>query len=175
MPSLEDDIRYIGTKIRDWHAQTDVPHLGVPADMRVDPSSEEEWQCWRPIDSSITLEMIADFERQLPAPLPQFFRAYILGCHTLGMDFGEYHLPESPSDKTLAQSFSTLPDSTFWAAGYMQFGSARGCGDPLLFDFQSTTSDGDYAIVVFNHDVVPHEVLNDRKGLKPYESLLAHS
>ena len=175
MPQLDEDIAYIRTEIRGWHAQTDIPHPDVPADMRVDPGSSEEWQSWRAIDSTITPEMIASFEQQLPAPLPQFFRAYILACHTLGMDFGEYHLPESPSDKTLTHSFYTLSDSTLWAAGYMQFGSARGCGDPLLFDFHTPTEDGDYAVVVFNHDVVPHEALQNRTALRPYESLLAPS
>lgn len=175
MPSLDEDIRYIRTQIRNWHAETDIPYPGVPSDMRVDPASDEEWQSWRAIDSTITADMVARFEQQLPAPLPQFFRAYILACHTLGMDFGEYHLPELPSNRSLAQSFYTLTDKTFWAAGYMQFGSARGCGDPLLFDFQSPIEDGDYAVVVFNHDVVPHQVLENRTALKPYESLLAPS
>ncbi|TWU01094.1 SMI1/KNR4 family protein [Stieleria varia] len=175
MPSLDEDIDYIRAAIRDWHARTNHLHPCVPADMRSDPNPDEEWQSWRAIDSTITLASVASFERQLPASLPQFFRAYMLGCHALGMDFGEYRLPDSPSDKTIEQSFSVLRDSTFWAAGYMQIGTARGCGDPLLFDFQSPTDDGDYAIVVFNHDVVPREIRDDRSALKPYESLLAPS
>lgn len=56
----------------------------------------------------------------------------------------------------------------------MLFGDARGCGDPLLMDFQSV-DDGDYRVLVFNHDVVPRQILKDRERLKPYESPLAPS
>lgn len=135
--------------------------------MRGGLDSDEEWQSWQAIDSTFTPEAVAEFERPLPAALPQFFRAYILGCHTLGMDFGEYHLPSSPSDKTLKQNFYTLRDPTFWAA--------RGCGDPLVFDFPAPTADGDYPVAVFNHDVVPHEILENREALKPYEAVVAPS
>ncbi len=173
MPTLEEDILYIRTEVRDWHAQMNLPHPCVPTGMRTDPNSDEEWQSWHAIDSTFTLEAVAEFERPLPAALPQLFRAYILGCHTLGMDFGEYRLPDSPSNKTLKQNFYTLRDPTFWAAGYMQFGVARGCGDPLVFDFQSPTADGDYPVAVFNHDVVPREILENRTALKPYEALVA--
>ncbi len=175
MPTLEDDIQYIRTEIRAWHARTNIPHPGGPADMQVDAASDDERQSWYPIDSQLTAEAIHEFEKKLPAPLPPFFRAYMLACHTLGMDFGEYHLPESRSDRALPQSFYALTDSTFWRAGYMQFGSARGCGDPLLFDYQSPNAEHDYLVVVFNHDVVPHEVKDDLTALKPYESFLAPS
>ena len=175
MPNLERDIDYIRTEIRDWHAQTDIPHPGVPSAMKADPASTEEWQSWHAIDSTFTTDAISELESQLPAPLPPFFRAYILSCHTLGMDFGEYNLPESPSDRTLSSSYGTLLVSTFWDAGYMQFGSARGCGDPVCFDFRSPAADHDYPVVVFNHDVVPRDALSDRTALAPYRSLVAAS
>lgn len=175
MPTLEQDIVYLRKEIRAWHARTDLPYPGVPFDMRVDPKSEEEWQAWRAVDSTYTIDSILELEQQLPAPLPPFFHAYILACHTLGMDFGEYHLPESRSDRSLATNFSTLLESSLWEAGYMQFGRARGCGDPLCFDFQSPTAAHDYPIVVFNHDVVPSELLSDRNALGPYRADVAGS
>jgi len=53
----------------------------------------------------------------------------------------------------------------------MVFGGARGCGDPLAFDFQAPTADGlDYPVVVFNHDFVPHDAWTDRERLQPYRS-----
>jgi hypothetical protein len=174
-PTLESDVAYIRTRLAAWHAELDLPHPGVPVEMRTDPTCNEEWQSWRLIDSTYSWKDVNAFERRLPTPLPQFFKAYMLAFHTLGMDFGEYNLPESPSDRSLARNFVMLLDDTFWATGYMQFGHARGCGDPLLLDFQSVVKEGDYGVVVFNHDVVPHEIIKDREKLKPYESRLAPS
>jgi SMI1 / KNR4 family (SUKH-1) len=176
MTTFNADIDYIREQLRNWHAQQNLPHPGVPVEMRVDPTSKEEWQSWRLIDSTYGLQTVEEFESRLPAPLPQFFKAYILSCHTMNMDFGEYQLPESWSNRTLEQNFYELLITNFWGAGYMQFGAARGCGDPLLFDFQSPNNEGDdYAVVLFNHDVVPHEAIGNRDRLRPYETRLAPS
>lgn len=175
MPTLEADIEYIRKELSKHHSQIDLPHPGVPVEMRVDPDSDEEWQYWRLIEPGYTLDDVTAFEEQLPAPLPQFVRAYMLAYHTVDMDFGEYHLPESLSNHTLQENFSQLRISLFWEAGYLIFGGARGCGDPLVLDFQSPTVDGDYPVAVFNHDVVPRDVYEDRAKLKPYESSLAPS
>src|SRR5262249_34876212 len=126
--TLDSDIEYIRERLAAWLAQEWLPHPGVPVEMRTDPTSNEEWQSWRLINSTYSLEEVNAFEQQLPAPLPQFFKAYMLASHSLNMDFGEYSLPESPCDRALAHNFYVLLDDTFWAAGYMQFGDARGCG-----------------------------------------------
>jgi len=175
IPTLETDIAYIRTGLAAWHAQLALPFPGVPVEMRTDPTCDDEWQSWRLIDSTYSMTDVDAFEQQLPAPLPQFFKAYMLAFHFLNMDFGEYSLPESPSDCTLARNFNTLLNDTFWTAGYMQFGDARGCGDPLLMDFHSVDEQGDYRVVVFNHDVVPRDIIKDRERLKPFESQLALS
>lgn len=107
-PTLDSDIDYIRTRLAAWLEQQSLPHPGVPVEMRTDPSSIEEWQSWRLIDSTYSLEDVNAFERRLPAALPQFFKAYMLACHTLSMDFGEYTLPDSPSDRTLAENFDML-------------------------------------------------------------------
>lgn len=183
MPSLETDVAEIRDLMRRWHAINGGLHPCVPSDMRVeadlmDPfrvDPEDEWQPWRLIDSTYRESDLEQLEGRLPAPLPPYFRAFVLACHTMSMDFGEYHLPESWSNRSLDQNFFALSDSTFWESGYLLIGSARGCGDPLLLDFQDGTDDGDYAVVIFNHDVVRHTMFGDRQLLEPYRTLLATS
>jgi hypothetical protein len=174
MPTLTEDIELVRKQLREWHSRTSYPFPGVPPEMRVDPTSTEEWQEWKLIDVAYELTEVESLEAKLPVPLPQYFKAFMLSYHTMNMDFGEYSLPESWSDRPLARNFGILLDPSFWEAGYLQIGNARGCGDPLLLDFQSVTGN-DYAVTIFNHDVVPHEVMGDRTKLKPYESFIAPS
>jgi hypothetical protein len=90
------------------------------------------------------------------------------------MDFGEFHLPEVPSDKPLAPIASLLMSREMWAAGYVQVASTVD-GDPVCLDVRSPTSDGDFAIVRFNHDFVPRDAWHVRDRLEQYAGFVAPS
>jgi len=177
MTTLAEDIELVRDQLRRWHARMTIPMYCVPPEMQEGsgPEEDEECQYWKLVDSTYSVEMIDRFEERLPAPLPQYFKAFMLAYHTMCVDFGDYQLPASPCNESLEKNFAELLNDQLWEAGYILIGGARGCGDPLLLDFESATSDGDYPVAVFNHDVVPFEILRDRIRLKPYESLLASS
>ena len=74
---------------------------GPPIEMLVsEADQDEEWRKWRPIPSSFTLVDVARLEENLPAKLPSLFKTYLTTYHILDMDFGEYHLPPLPSNKS---------------------------------------------------------------------------
>lgn len=148
--------------------------VDVPDDMRVDPLDDEEWTEWKMIPSRLTSDDLEALHAGLPAKLPPLFLAYLSTRHVLDMDFGEYALPALPSDKPLEHAARLLTNRDLWPAGYIQFASGE-CGDPVCFDFQRPQANGDYPIVVFNHDAIPHEAWSSRETLQPFAREVAGS
>jgi hypothetical protein len=147
---------------------------GVPSDMRASEPDGEGWCDWKMIPSSAKDADVSALEARLPCRLPPVLRAYLTTFCVLGMDFGEFHLPEVPSDKPLAHITSLLMSRELWAAGYVQVASTVN-GDPVCLDVRSPTSDGDFTIVRFNHDFVPRDAWQSRDELEPYAGFVATS
>lgn len=147
---------------------------GVPSDMRCSEPDGEGWCEWKMIPSSVKEADVAALEARLPCRLPPVLRAYLTTYCVLGMDFGEFLLPQVPSDKPLAAITRLLMSREPWAAGYVQIASTVD-GDPVCLDVRSPTSDGDFAIVRFNHDLVPRDAWQARDGLEPYAGFVAPS
>jgi hypothetical protein len=147
----------------------------VPSDMRCDPSDTNEWVKWKLIESKLTEADILELERMLPFKLPPLFRAFLISYCVLDMDFGDFLLPELPSNTPLKKVRLYLLQRDLWDIGYAQFGS-NPYGDPLCFDLQSPTSDADFAIVVINHDMIaPFENWKYRDRVQPHAKKVGES
>ena len=112
-------------------------------------------------------------EADLRVRLPPFYRAFLCCRVVLGLDFGDYALPDVGCDDPLVEVRTLLSASL--GPGFIQFGHARGCGDPLCFDLTRADEDGDCPVVVFNHDVVPAEAWRVRAELLRYAAVVAPS
>jgi hypothetical protein len=169
----------IGQLLDEFMAGRGTPLLpAVPEDMQVkgevDPD-DSDWFVWRMLPSTVSEKDLAKLAAKLPAPLPPFYKSFLASRFVLDLDQGDYTLPSLPSDKPLYEVASLLRQDFAHGAGFMQFGQARGCGDPLCFDIQRPTPDGDYPVVVFNHDVVPRQAWSNRQMLMPYAGEVAPS
>jgi hypothetical protein len=135
--------------------------------MKVKPDDPNEWVQWKLIESKLNERDILEFEAKLPYKLPPLFKAYLLSYCVLGMDFGDYYLPEISCDAPLRATENYALQPTLWAIGYGPFGG-NPYGDPLCFDLQAPTPDGDYEIVVINHDMLSGEKWKNREQVAPY-------
>lgn len=150
MTTLQNDINLIRDELSRWYTNSMYCLPGVPTKMKVEPNSDEEWTDWKMLPSTYTESDLSKFEAKLPAPLPQFFKAYILSNHVMDFDFGEYTFPGLIIDQTLEENLYELLTDEFWNDGFILIGSGRGCGDPIVMDFMSPTDDGDYPVLIFN-------------------------
>lgn len=171
-PALEQAIEEVRALLTSCYANRYNMHPLVPVEMRVDPDCQDEWCEWKMIPSTYSVADVEQFERGLPTTLPQHLRALLLANHLLDVDFGEVTLPDFPPGKTLSESLWMFMLEDTWPAGYLQIGAGRGCGDPICLDFQAPTADGDYPVVIFNHDRVPRECWASRDCLRPWRSEL---
>jgi hypothetical protein len=129
------------------------------------------------LPAEVTEADIANLERQLPAPLPPLFVAYLTCGAFSGVEWAEYALPPIPVGEGLATVCQYMLDDSarsLWQCGYMQFTSGP-CGDPVCFDTQQSGPRGDYPVVVFNHDLIPHEAWRERGSLRPHAQQVAGS
>jgi hypothetical protein len=155
-----------------YEAHTLLPF--VPRDMRLGPPDAEGWADWKMLPSRVTEADIRALEKRLPAPLPPAFVAYLTARHVLAMNFGEYSLPVLPTRAPLRDARNFLMARELWPCGYLQFAGGP-CGDPVCFDIARRRPNGDYPVVVFNHDQVPEEAWGSRAALRPYVQQLAPS
>jgi hypothetical protein len=132
---------------------------------------------FRLFPSEVTEEEVAELQRQLPAPLPPLYAAYLMCGAFPGVEWAEYALPPTPVGTGLATvRLYMLNDSarSLWPSGYMQFASGP-CGDPVCFDLRQPGREGDYEVVVFNHDLIPRQDWNEREPLRPHSQQVAGS
>jgi hypothetical protein len=155
-----------------YKARTPLP--GVPRDMRLGPPDAKGWSDWQMLPSRVNEAEVRALEHRLPAPLPPTSVAYLTARHVLGMEFGEYCLPQLPTRGALRQAREYLMARELWACGYLRFASGP-CGDPVCFDIARPRPNGDYPVIVLNHDQVPEEAWQNRATLRPYARQLAPS
>ena len=117
---------------------------------------------------------LRNLESRLPAPLPSAFRAYLTVGYFRGVEADEFYLPSVRESQPLAGVTPLLLASVLWPCGYLQFGLGP-CGDPLCFDLSNTVPGGDYAIVAFNHDLIPPGAWAARSSLEPFAQPVAPS
>ncbi|MEM6274932.1 MAG: SMI1/KNR4 family protein [Myxococcota bacterium] len=171
--TVSEDIVEIGRLLDEWAVRATLYAISPPLATRVGELNPEGWGEWKMLPSPVTPADVEALEADIGFTLPQFYRAFLQCRVLLDLDFGDYTLPWLPPKDTLADCRDLLSDD--FASGFRQFGTARGAGDPLCFDLQRQGADGDYPIVVFNHDVVPHDVWKDPARLRPYVSEVSSS
>jgi hypothetical protein len=134
-----------------------------------------DWMDWKLVPSRLTEADILTLENELPFHLPPLFRAFLVTYYVLDMDFGDFRLPQLPSDDPLVEVRRWLLQPALWQIGYAQFGGGT-FGDPLCFDLRSATPGGDYAVVAINHDgILPHENWQYRDRVEPHAKPVAAS
>jgi hypothetical protein len=151
-------------------------HPRVPEDMRVPGSlpNSSGWMEWHIIPSRVSDTDLDNLEKDLPAKLPAIYRAYLSTYHIIDSDFGDWWLPELPSDRPLFRASQYLHQKDLWELDLMQIGS-NPFGDPVCLDLRSKREDGDYRIVNIPHDCIPREAWQSRETLEPHLQHLADS
>lgn len=148
---------------------------GVPTEMRRGEWQQDDWVDWKLISSRLTEADVIALESELPFHLPPLFRAFLITYFVLDMDFGEFHLPALPSNAPLENVKRFLLQPELWRIGYAQF-AGNDCGDPVCFDLQAPTPDGDYAVVTINHDwIVPYENWKHRDRVEAHAKRVSRS
>ncbi|MFO0867135.1 MAG: SMI1/KNR4 family protein [Gemmataceae bacterium] len=147
----------------------------VPEEMKTGTWEDDGWSHWQLIPSRVSEADVAAIEDMLPFSLPPLFRAILVSYFALDMTIGEFSLPEMPSDDPLSEVKAYLIRPTLWAIGYAPFaGNVE--GDPVCFDLRADAPNGDYEIVVINHDmIVPYENWAHRELVEPHAKRLARS
>jgi hypothetical protein len=166
------DVAEIGRLLDGWY-ESRRPFLvpDPPLEVRVGRVGPDDWVEWRMIPSPVAISDVRALESELGAQLPPFYQAFLCCRVVLGLDFGDYELPSILPSDALREVRATMRSP--WHQGFLPFGSARGCGDPVCFDLARRAPDGDCEVVVFNHDVIPHHRSIDPGLLRQYAAPIA--
>jgi hypothetical protein len=169
------DIQFVKQCLESYYAHCPQTLPDVPNEMRDGVWEEDDWVRWKLIESRLTEADVLDIENELPFRLPPLFQAFLVTYHVLDMDFGAFHLPELPSDKPLEQVRQYLFRTELWDIGYAQFASGES-GDPVCFDLQAPMPDGEFKVVVINHDNIPRPAdWLHREAIEPHAEQVANS
>jgi len=165
-----EDKQLIEECLAAYRAQAEANFASAPANVRA--SLIERLGSFMPV--RVPESVVATVLSTLPAPPPPLLVAYATTRSFTALDFGEYHLPAVAEQEPLRHVADLLRVTELWPAGYMQVASTVN-GDPVCFDYRRPTADGDYPIVVFNHDWIPHDAWRARESLMPYAREVAPS
>jgi hypothetical protein len=169
------DVQHVRRCLEAYYARCSQVLPGVPDEMRRGEWQQDDWVDWKLVPSRLTEADVTALEAELPFRLPPLFRAFLVTYFVLDMDFGEFSLPQLPSDDPLVEVRRYLLQPQLWRIGYAQFAGGT-CGDPVCFDLHSPTPDGDFPVVAINHDrIVPHENWRHRDLVEPHASWEAGS
>ena len=169
---LAEDIAAVGRLLDEWQAgRAPLYTVAPPQAVRVGELNPDGWGEWQMIPSPVSSDDVDRLEREIGVRLPPFYRAFLSCRVVLDLDFGDYTLPSIWPRDALVDVRQYLSASV--GDGFVQFGSARGCGDPLCFDMMDPAQDGDCQVVVFNHDFVPSAAWGVRTDLQRYAAVVA--
>jgi hypothetical protein len=162
------DVDLVRRCLKAYYARCSQVLPGVPAEMRRGEWQQNDWVDWKLVPSRLTEADVLLLEAELPFRLPPLFRAFLVTYFVLDMDFGDFSLPQLPSDDPLKEVQRYLLQPDLWRIGYAQFAGGT-CGDPVCFDLRAPTPDGDFPVVAINHDwIVPHENWRHRERVEPH-------
>lgn len=149
---------------------------GVPADMVDGPPDASGWVPWKPVPSPVEDADILAVESAIGAALPPLFRALLMYKCLLMTDFGTVQLPELPSDDPLRafRRYMRLLDSQpdFRLRRVVPFGSDGNGVGPLCFDLTRPLPDGDFPVVLFDHELLHQPDYAGRPFADSFASLL---
>jgi hypothetical protein len=133
-------------------------HPGVPTNMIDGPPNSSGWIPWKPILSPVSDAEILDLEAVAGAPFPPLFRGWLMYKCLLMTDFGLLRLPETPSDDPLREirRLIGIMDSQpcFRPRRVIPFGHDGNDTGPLCFDLNRPLPDGDYPIILYDHELL---------------------
>lgn len=169
------DIQLVKHCLESYYANCPKELPVVPPEMRLGKWEQDDWVRWKLVESRLMEADVLAIEAELTFALPPLFRAFLVTYYVLDMDFGEFVLPALPSDDPLVQVRQNLFQTNLWEIGYAQFASGE-CGDPVCFDLQAPRPDGEFKIIVINHDQVTlSENWNRREAIEPHAREVAGS
>jgi hypothetical protein len=135
----------------------------IPDEMVVGPAAAR-WNDpllteWRLLPSRVTEQQVLELERELPAPFPSLYRAYLTSRHVLNaqarLKQGTVSLPDLPSDDPLASVRELLRTwGHLLKAGYIPLGDFDSGWGPFCADaLRPLGGDGvDYPICLIDHE-----------------------
>ena len=92
---------------------------------------------------------VKELEALVPFRLPESLVSYLTGpVVESGLEWAEIILPSNASTEEIGR---LLRDDSLWPVGLLQFAYGP-WGDPVWFDVGETARDGEYPVVVINHD-----------------------
>jgi hypothetical protein len=133
---------------------------GAPPGMIDGPPDNDGWIPWKPVPSPVADADVLALEEAAGAPFPPLFRGWLMYKCLLMTDFGFdlFRLPETPSDDPLGDiwGYIGIMDSQpyFRPRRVVPFASDGNGVGPLCFDLNSPLADGDYAVVLFDHELL---------------------
>ena len=108
-----------------------------------------------------TIEQIEAIEVSLPIKLPPILVAYLQSGFQSGVAQHGYYLPGATSNDGAPGIIDHINSQELWPLGYLQIAS-NASGDPICLDFFRAREDGDFPVVLINHDVVPAQAWESR-------------
>lgn len=148
----------------------------APADMIDGAPSESGWVPWKPVPSPVTDADILALEAAAGAPFPPLFRAWLMYKCLLMTDFGDFRLPETPSDDPLGDiaGYLAVMESHpyFRTRGFVPFASDSNDVGPLCFDLNRSRADGDYPVVLFDHELLHRPEYNGQQFADSFSAML---
>jgi hypothetical protein len=148
----------------------------VPPDMVDGPPDEEGWVPWKPVSSPVTDADILAVERVIGAPLPPLFRAWLMYKCLIMTDLGGVRLPETPANRPLHpfRQYVGIMDSQpyFRPRRVVPFASDGNDVGPLCFDLSRPLPDGDYPVVLFDHELLGRPEYNGVPFADSFAALL---
>ena len=151
---------------------------GAPPDMIDGPPNESGWVPWKPVPSPVTDADILALEVSAGAPFPPLFRGWLMYKCLLMTDFGFdlFQLPETPSDDPLAaiRRYIGIMDSQpyFRPRRVVPFTSDGNDVGPLCFDLNHPLADGDYPVVLFDHELLDRSDYSGRPFADSFAAML---
>jgi hypothetical protein len=133
---------------------------GAPPDMIDGPPNKSGWVPWKAVPSPVTDADILALEEVAGAPFPPLFRGWLMYKCLLMTDFGFdlFRLPETPSDDPLGdiRGYIAMMDSQpyFRPRRVVPFASDGDDVGPLCFDLTRPLPNGDYPVVLFDHELL---------------------
>jgi hypothetical protein len=144
-----------------------------------EPWHEEEdeeigaWAEWRPLRVQTPPGALKTFYERVPGPLPPLYEQLILACHWADVDLGDFRLlpnfPPPLDGLVRAVQANSFMFRVLSSHSLVQFGMGPGLDyDPVCFDLNQRSADGDCAIVKADHEeILIHERLRVVGALAP--------